>query len=343
MTAPYSGAVRARLDSPRGSAIRLLGIWLVGLLLAWVPPSAFAQDGTDIDEIRDSLKSSFGANRFGAGYAAIVNFSVIPEISTASYTADDPESNDPELDVHRIPARWVFDEGSNGWRPFVQANLTWQEISANLDILPGETIRSQWTAKGGSLSAGVEIPLTDTLTLLPQIDAGVVWLENDARYSGVLGNAVLQPVLENIAFDWDADAWLVGASLALDFERSFEPLTLRVHSSVTHNRIETWDASSEVVEFSGHATTLDVDLEVVHPLGGSLGPYPLSLVGLAGGTTFVGSARGELGFDHFFELGAALEADISARGGKLRRLGLGARLIFGADVTGWGLVMRYIF
>jgi len=304
---------------------------------------AFAQDEAAIEEIRDAIREGFGANRFGAGYAAMVNFSVIPEISTAHYTVDDAETNDPELDVQRVPLRWVFNAGDSGWRPFMQANLTWLELEAKLDVLPGERIRSNWTAAGGSLGAGIEIPLTESLTLVPQVDAGIVRLENDARYTGVLGNTVLKPALENIAFDWDADAWVVGGSVALDYERAFEPVTFRAHSSLTHNRVETWDASSEVVEFSGHATTIDVDLEVVHPLHASLGGYPLSLVGLAGGTAFAGPSRRELGFDHFFEVGAALEADISSRAGKVSRIGLGARLIFGADISGWGLVLRYAF
>ncbi len=44
---------------------------------------------------------------------------------------------------------------------FIQAGLAHQKISADFDILEGERIAADWEAFGGSLSIGVELPITE--------------------------------------------------------------------------------------------------------------------------------------------------------------------------------------
>ncbi len=273
----------------------------------------------------------------------MINFAVVPDISTARYNIDSDEGDDPRLNVTRIPLRHVFKSDLRDWSPFIEVGLAYQTIKADFEILEGETISADWKASGGSLSTGVEFPITENFSLIPVLDIGLVRLENEANYQGELVTSVVKPVYEGLLFDWDADAWLIGASLGFDYNHDFRKADVTVHGSITHNYIDTYDSSSDLIDFDSHDTTLAIKLDSVHPTNLSVGAFPLALVTHVGGTTFLGDNRDALGFDYFFEFGLAIEMDISQKQWHLNKFRLGANAIYGEDVTGWGLLLGYRF
>ena len=322
------------------------GIALSLLLSMWfLPLSTNAQSISvaEIDRLRQDALQAFNAERFGAGYSAMINFAVVPDISTARYNIDSDEGDDPRLNVTRIPLRHVFKSDLRDWSPFIEVGLAYQTIKADFDILEGETISADWKASGGSLSTGVEFPITENFSLIPVLDIGLVRLENEANYQGELVTSVVKPVYEGLLFDWDADAWLIGASLGFDYNHDFRKADVTVHGSITHNYIDTYDSSSDLIDFDSHDTTLAIKLDSVHPTNLSVGAFPLALVTHVGGTTFLGNNRDALGFDYFFEFGLAIEMDISQKQWHLNKFRLGANAIYGEDVTGWGLLLGYRF
>ncbi len=322
-------------------------IWSLGsgfvLLLYCAVVNAQTETDPIIDEIRRLVMDSADPARLGAGYAAMINFAVSPDISSAVYSIDGNGDDDPTLNVTRIPFRHSFSSGERSWRPFLQANLAYQTLETDFNLFEEESIKADWKALGGSVSAGAEVRLSENLMLVPAIDIGLVRLENDADYRGVLAEALLKPALEGLLFDWEADALMLGVAVGFDYRRGFSSLDLNVHGSLTHNHIETYDSSSEFIDFDSRITTFDVQAETVHPTRMSIRDYPISLVTHVGATTFLGDNRDALGFDHFFETGLALEADLSKRDRRLQKLRLGVNLIFGSDVTGWGVILGYRF
>lgn len=323
---------------------RLQSLIMGSALLAFCAAvNAQSQSDPAIDEIRQLVMDSVDPARLGAGYAAMINFAVSPDISTATYNIDDEDGNDPSLMVYRVPVRHVFSSDEQSWRPFVQGNLAYQTLDAGFDIGENESIEAEWRALGGSVSAGAEVRLGENLILVPTIDAGVVRLENDADYHGVLAEALLKPALEGVLFDWEADAWLLGAALGFDYRRALSTLELNVHGSLTHKYIKTYDSSSGSIDFDSRVTTFNVQADTVHPTRMSIRNFPLALVTHVGATAFLGDNRKALGFDHFFEAGLALEADVSRKDWRIQKLRFGANLIFGSDVTGWGLIIGYRF
>ena len=313
--------------------------------LLTITTSVAAQTADDqlIDELRREFETAADTAQLGVGYAAMINFAVNADISTASYRIDSEADDDPVLDVYRVPLRKVFDIDGYHWRPFVQLGFAYQTLDTGFELIPDEKVDSEWRAFGGSLATGAEIPLNESLTLIPAIDVGLIRLENDADYDGELSNRLLKPALKGVLFDWEADAWLAGATLGLDYQRDLGPFDLNVHGGLTHNYIETYDSSSDLIDFSGRVTTFAVQADTLHPTSWSLAGYPLALVLHVGNTTFLGSDRDAIGFDSFFEAGAALEADVSGSRGSLKSLRLGAKAIYGADVRGWSVIFGYQF
>lgn len=294
-----------------------------------------------IEELRRVVTEAVDQESLGAGYAAMINFAVAPDISTANYDIDNGAGDKPELAVARIPARKVFSPFENGWTPFIQGNLTYQTLNAGFTVSDTDRIDSEWKAYGGSVSVGAQIPINDQLVLVPVLDAGLIRLKNSADYFGDFSNLLLRPALAGVLFDWKTDAWTFGASLGFDYDKPVKNFDLKVHGSLTHHYVESRNSSSPLINFSNHMTTFNIQAETEHPTSKSISGYPLALVAHLGSTSFLGGNRDALGFDHFFDAGLALDADISGKGWKVKNLRLGAKIIAGKDVSGWGLILGY--
>lgn len=314
-----------------------------GWLLVVAPFSVLAQSGSNdtIDQIRQQVIQQAGPDRLGAGYAAMMSFAATPDISSATYYVDG--ANDPTLNVYKIPLRHEFALEGRDWKPFVQATFGYLDYEAKFDFLPQESVKADWKSYGGSLSLGVNVPFDQSVTFVSALDLGLLRLESSADYRGPVAETILKPALKGVVFDWDADATLVGATLGLDYNRPFDSWTVEGRTRLTYNHIDTYDSSSDLVEFDANIATFTLQVDVIKPIDAQVGGYPLALVGHFGNTTFIGDNRDALGFDTFFEAGLALETDISKNDWPVKKLRLGAMGIFGPDVTGWSLIFGYRF
>ena len=325
-------------DCPKRRSI-FAGIVILGLC---VPGVASAQSDDVIDAIRELAQETFDPVKIGAGYAAIVDFAVSRDISSESFYPDASDGVvDPSLSHFQFPFRFVFGDDESRPRPFLQGLVAHQTVSSGFDVAPGEFIDAEWKTWGASVSGGYDIPLSEHLSLLPLLSVGYGSLDSRARYAGPISEQLLQPALSGLIFDWDSSAVTYGASLGVDYERSLQGFDIEVLGSVTHHRIESVDAPNDFVDFRGRVSGFDLEVSTIHPTSRKLFGNPLSIVGLFGHTRIFGSERDALGFDSFFEAGAGIELDVSARGWKVRSLRFGAKAIFGADVDGWGLIIGY--
>lgn len=69
----------------------------------------------------------------------------------------------------------------------------------------------------------------------------------------------------------------------------------------------------------------------------------MALLEYYGSTTFLGPDRDQMGFTYFVESGLALEADIGRLETMIKRLNVGAKLMYGEDVNGWTVFGGYNF
>jgi hypothetical protein len=336
--------LQARKETLCDSGVTLFRWLLAVCSLAALSPIALAQSIVDTDALRQQLASDLEAAHIGTGYAAIVDFAVSRDISSATFYPDDVDGvADPQLQSAKLPFRFRFGSEESAARAFLQGHVAYQTFEADLVFLPDERIGSRWRTTGGSLAVGVEIPVGKSLRLLPTAGVGYGRIVNRADYTGPIGQDLLRPVFTNLLFDWDADAFVYGASLGLDWRQEFRGMMLEILANASHHLVRSSSSSSEFVDFDGHVTVLDVEFNAVRPTSWSIGEYPLSLVALFGATGMLGPDRDALGFDKFFEAGLGLEADLSSKDWKVKSLRLGMKGIFGPDVRGWGLVIGYGF
>jgi len=156
------------------------------------PAVAYSQSDPAIDAIRQLAEDSFDSVSIGAGYAAMVDFAVSRDISSATFYPDHTEGLvDPTLKHSTLPFRHVFNPDAPGARPFLQGLFAYQKLASGFDTLPGESIEIEWTPYGASLSGGFEIPLGENLIVLPVISVGYGRLENRASFYGPISESLL--------------------------------------------------------------------------------------------------------------------------------------------------------
>ena len=323
----------------RPTAAEAIDISVCLLLVACLPGIAAAQSDADIDRLTEPVRARADAESLSTAYAAIINFAVSPEISTATFYPETDETVvDPRLKATRFPYRKVFGTDGDVWRPLLQALAAYQEMDAGFQVTADDFIDTRWKTYGLSLAGGVQRAVTANLDLLATANVGFGRLENVVAYRGPL-RPELKQALDGVVFDWELDAVIYGGGAGAHYRRSTGSTSLDLRAGLSHHRIESHAASSSYVEFSSHVTTLDLDIKTVTPTRLRLGQYPLAAVGILGFTTFVGRERDALGFGEFAEAGLAVDIDLSARDWRLKKLRIGATAIFGPEVHGWGLII----
>ncbi len=296
-----------------------------------------------INDVRAFAREELGAENVGAAYAGLINFAGNPDVSAATYYIDDEFVRDSTLKVVRGSLRHEFGKDGDKWRPFVQALFPYQTFSYTEGWSESTRINAKWKAYGVVGTTGVQIATGKRWRFTPALNFGSVRLESNAGYRGRFAETILAPALDGLAYDWDADAWVAGLTLWMDYERSFETFDGSAHMGVTHNRVHSYRVSDDAIRFSSSATTLVGSVETVHPTVIEVARFPLSVVLSGGGTLFLGPGRKALGFDRFLSAGAALQADIERLGLGVRKVSLGGMGIVGPDVVGWNLIFNYSF
>jgi len=314
---------------------------LMGALIISQAGQAQLDDET-IAEVRNSyIGSELKPKEIGASYAALVSFAVNPEIATAKFHPDTPNSiSETSLKASRLPFRFSLNSPDDG-DPlyFMQGLLARETMDATIRVTPDEYMLSRWETFGLSVTGGAEFPLNEKLSLITAGTVGVAHLQNDTSYRGEQVESVIRPIFDNFLLNWNARSVLVGASLALDYQRTWDSHYLDIHTSLSHNQLDSFNESGELIKIQGGITTLDAEVQSIHPLQYQLADHPLSIVFIGGATAFLGPNRNALGFNSFAEAGVGLQVDVTEYHWGIKALRVGYKRIVGKKVDGWALII----
>lgn len=316
---------------------------LSALLLIFSHPVCAQDDAALSNQIRQQIIQTINPEELGIGYGAMANFAVVPDISAARYNIDSDGTENTALRVRRFPIRFYLPVNGENWRTFLQGNIGVQKFSTDFSVLESDSISSEWDTDALSLIAGIDVRLADNFYLTPAIDVGRVRIDNIANYSGDLATSIIKPAFDNVLFNFNTDARLLGVSMGLNYQARPEFGTINVHSSLTHNNLETYNSSSQYVEFDSAFTTLTASVEMEIPTDLTINEFPIALIPQIGGASFIGANRGAFGFDDYLELGLAASINISALDYLIREFRVGAKGIWGNNMNGWTLLFGYRF
>jgi hypothetical protein len=323
---------------PRGPSRRRASAALVGIAAVILAGAVEAQP------VSDQVRAQVASARLGAGYAQMINLSATPDLSAASYRIDgmDPGA---DLEVLRLPyqAKWLplsaaadlYWRIEAGWLQFRQ------DLPFNSALDAPGSFDSKWSTY--SIGAGLlaKVRLGNGFSLEPAVDVALARLQNRTTYNG--SASILQPVLDGLLFNWNADAWLFTPGVALEWTDTVSAGTARVRGHVARSWITSFGETDPVQHFSEATNIYSVRVEYVQPAGWKAFERPLSWVAYGSYAGFFGANRDVLGFDAVAELGGGLELPVTPDAPKAERLRLQAAYLVGSGVHGWtvGLGMQY--
>ena len=103
--------------------------------------------------------------------------------------------------------------------------------------------------------------------------------------------------------------------MALFYSRQFGKLAIDAHLAGTVGHIKSYDTTHELQEFSETISTASIKIDCTYPLG----------------------------ISSIYETGLSLQADITRHGLPIKKVGLGAMILWGEDAIGWALRTSYRF
>ena len=286
------------------------------------------------------LAQDIDRSEIAESYGHLISFVAEPTIASAHYTANSEDKeggvSDADISTTKLPWYKEFTSQDHEWRWFTQIAVNYltldEKITLSLDAEDDERLDLEYKSYGGFVEGGFILPLGHGFSLMPSLGVGVSYLENQTDYSSQFLEEILEPDFEGVVFNWDTYTSVTRAHLGLRFDREYGNYRIKSSTHLSYNYIDSFHESSGFSPFDNHNITSTTKLDVSHPLNVSIKHYPLFMVGHLANTTFLGEGRDALGFTYFNEAGVSLG---------LGKIALGAMVIFGDDVDGWGMMFNY--
>lgn len=289
-----------------------------------------------------NVDSIIRSGDLAGGYAAMINFSTEPDISAAKLDIENDTTFDDTLRVIKFPLRHEFELDGRNWKPVIQSTLSRFTLESGLPLTTNENINAKWTAYSATLGGGARIPIAESWSIMPAIDAGYAYLRNEAEY-GPIGESVLKPILSGKLFDWEAHSWMINAHLALFYNRMFNDLEIDARLSGTASHIESFKTTSDLQNIQETIGTISFKGDATYPLGFSIWKYPIYGVAHYGHSTLISEPGASLGFTYVNEAGFSFKANIEHHGIPIKSFGLGGMVLWGNNVSGWKILTTYRF
>lgn len=303
--------------------------------------------GQSLDDLRRELRRNLSDVHFAQSMVGLVLVSDELELSGANYSIDDAVGT--ELGVYALPfhtSKALWGEGEP--RLYLEGTLGWaQARQSTADLysgqLPGlETrVNTRWRTYGALFGVGLELPLAESLTLTPLVDAGLARVENDARYGGP-GAAVTAALVDGIAFNWDALAASYGAGLRVDWQTHLSPRhRLAVVGRYDLRWTETVQEDDAAQDFAARAQLLTLRADLTGPT--TIRAFEHNVEWQLN-TAFRAFPEQDLfGVDEYVQIGASLLFHTGELIPRATGFAVGASGMFAHDFTGWTAGVRLLF
>lgn len=205
------------------------------------------------------------------------------------------------------------------------------------------SVSPEWHTIAGTAGVGWDFRLADELVLRPIFNVSLGRVESNASVAtngpgGQTGEAV------SFLKDGRLNAYGLGGSLMLDWQRYREDYEADIELRYTQIRLQTFGGTSEIAEGQADIMTLGLWSRLRVPTGWEAFGSPIRGVGELAGGAFLGDQADAIGSTLLVSLGAGFEFDT----GKitwlpLERTRLMGRYLIGDDLTGFSFGIGVTF
>lgn len=282
--------------------------------------------------------------RISDGVLTLMSFTVLPDITTSSLSLDNAQQNDPGLTQITLGGGFTL---SREFPLYLEGTLGWSRFDPEFVATDGAETRRlpfKWNSFSGTGGVGWDFPIDERneLKLRPIFNFTLGHVTTDATIIQSLINKKLGTSF-SVVSDKKMNAYGLGGSLMLDYEKYREDHEIDVEIRYTNIQLQTFGGTSSGLK--GHSATNTAGLWARWraPTGFSLLQRPLRYVLETSHTQYFGDQRGALGFDHLTSLGAGIEVDSSAYLDLITRTRLVFRYVFGDNVAGTSVGLAVSF
>ena len=272
------------------------------------------------------------------GVLALMGYMLTPDVTTGGLAISNDASGNPDFRMTTLGGGFtlrkefpLYLEGTLGYArydpTFVASGQATGSVAVNWDA---------YSATGG---IGWDFPVAEGLVLRPIFNFSYGRVDSELAATGQSGTGAEIDFLRNGRLD----AYGLGGSLVLDYERYRPGNEIDVELRYTNIYLRSFGASSTAVQGSADSQSVSLWSRWRAPTGITLLKRPLRYVLEFAHTRFFGDLDGVLGFNDLSSFGTGLELDSSAYDVTVTRTRLMARYMVGEHVTGWSIGLAVSF
>ena len=273
------------------------------------------------------------------GVLALMGYMLTPDVTTGALGISNASTGNPDFGMTTAGGGFTV---SRATPLYLEGTLGYSRYDptfvANNGGVTG-SVAAKWDAYSATGGIGWDFPVAEGLVLRPIFNFSYGRVNSNVSGSGQTGTGAEFDFLANGRLD----AYGLGGSLVLDYERYRPENEIDVELRYTNIYLHSFRGSSTAVEGSADAQSVSLWSRWRAPTGVTMLDRPLRYVLEFAHTTFLGDLDGVLGFNYLSSIGTGLELDASARDAFVTRTRLMARYKVGEHVRGWSVGLAVTF
>lgn len=273
------------------------------------------------------------------GVLALMGYMLTPDVTTGALSIANAATGNPDFRMTTLGGGFTL---SRELPLYLEGTLGYARYDPTFVASGGQatgSVAAKWDAYSATGGIGWSFPLARDLALRPIFNFSYGRVDSNVSASGQTGTGAEIDFLQNGRLD----AYGLGGSLVLDYERYRPENEIDVELRYTNIYLRSFGASSAAVQGSADSQSMSLWSRWRAPTGITLLKRPLRYVLEFAHTAFLGDLDGVLGFNDLSSLGTGLELDSSAYDATVTRTRLMARYQVGEHVRGWSLGLAVSF
>jgi hypothetical protein len=273
------------------------------------------------------------------GVLALMGYMLTPDVTTGSLSIGNAATGNPDFRMTTLGGGFTL---SREFPLYLEGTLGYARYDPTFVLSNGQltgSVATKWDAYSATGGIGWSFPVAQELSLRPIFNFSYGRVDSNLSASGQAGAGAEFDFLVNGRLD----AYGLGGSLVLDYERYRPENEIDVELRYTNIYLRSFGGSSSAVQGSADSQSMSLWTRWRAPTGITTLNRPLRYVLEFAHTTFLGDLDGVLGFNDLSSLGTGLELDSSAYDITVTRTRLMARYQFSGHVKGWSIGLAVSF
>jgi hypothetical protein len=273
------------------------------------------------------------------GVLALMGYMLTPDITTGSLAISNAATGNPDFAMTTAGGGFTV---SKAFPLYLEGTLGYSRYDPTFVASNGQaqgSVAAKWEAYSATGGVGWDFPVVEELVFRPIFNFSYGRVDSNVSGAGQTGAGAEFDFLANGRLD----AYGLGGSLGLDYERYRPENEIDVELRYTNIYLRSFGGSSTAVQGSADSQSVSLWARWRAPTGMTLLERPLRYVLEFAHTTFLGDLDGALGFNYLSSVGTGIELDSSARDVGVTRTRLMARYKAGEHARGWSVGLAVNF